>query len=249
MTAATASSADTTTGSTAVAPAWRRLCAIALVVSAVGDMAVQLLARTVIPPLLVFAFLSLVSAGLLRRPGRAGPIAALVVATLALLAGVPFVQGALAHPESPIDFLHGITSMVFRLTAAGAAIATLRHWSPAAARSTSMGLAAVSALAVIATLAATLLGGSDAALAGDVTVQARNATWGPQTLSVDAGNGVLVDNADGFRHTFSVRDTDLSVELPAWQSKRVAVDLAPGSYELFCAVPGHEAMTGTLEVR
>jgi uncharacterized cupredoxin-like copper-binding protein len=37
--------------------------------------------------------------------------------------------------------------------------------------------------------------------------------------------------------------------VPASQGVRVPIDLPTGSYEVICAVPGHEAMSGTLEVR
>ena len=105
------------------------------------------------------------------------------------------------------------------------------------------------ALAVVVSLGAFVLGGSDTAAAGDMTIQVRNASWGADTHTVQAGDHVFIDNADGFRHTFSVEGTSIDAELPAWQGRRVAIDLEPGAYKLSCAVPGHEFMTAELVVR
>jgi uncharacterized cupredoxin-like copper-binding protein len=59
---------------------------------------------------------------------------------------------------------------------------------------------------------------------------------------------VGVDNSHIFRHSFTVEETDIDVELPALQAVRVPIDLAAGTYTVICDVPGHEEMTGVLIV-
>ena len=230
------------------ASSWRRLASTLLLVAAGGDLAVQAFARTVIPPLLAFAVVSIAAAIWVRRGSRAGAVAALVVALLTLAAGAPFAGEALAHPESPIDFLHGVTSTVVRLLAGGAAVGALGRWSTSAARRAAAVAAVLGVLAIVVSGASFLRTGSDAQVAGDVEVGARGAQWTSATVTVASGGSVFVDNQDGFRHTFTVEDAGLSVELPAWQSARIPVDLEPGTYRLVCAVPGHETMTAELVV-
>jgi plastocyanin len=71
----------------------------------------------------------------------------------------------------------------------------------------------------------------------------------PARIAAATGDTLFVDNRDLFRHTFTVEGTDLDVELPATQGVRIPLELAPGSYEVVCAVPGHEFMQASLEVR
>ncbi len=67
-------------------------------------------------------------------------------------------------------------------------------------------------------------------------------------MRVTSGGSVYVSNADLILHTFSVESTTLSQPLPERRSVRLRVGLDPGTYQFFCAVPGHEAMTGVLVV-
>ena len=62
------------------------------------------------------------------------------------------------------------------------------------------------------------------------------------------GERLVVDNADPFRHTFTIEGAGVDVEIPAGRTVEVPLDLQPGTYDYICAVPGHEAMTGTLVV-
>lgn len=74
----------------------------------------------------------------------------------------------------------------------------------------------------------------------------------PDSLSVAAGSKLAVTNAGSVAHNLAIKDTDLrTADLNGGASE--TLDLAalkPGTYTLFCAVPGHEAagMKGTLTV-
>jgi plastocyanin len=123
-----------------------------------------------------------------------------------------------------------------------------RHSSPAGARR--FGVAAVglaAATVAVAAVAMATSSGEDAE-ADDVPVVLEEAAF-PERIAVASGSTLFLDNRDLFRHTFTVEGTDLDVELPAAQGVRIPIDLGPGSYEVTCAVPGHDFMRASLEVR
>ncbi len=75
--------------------------------------------------------------------------------------------------------------------------------------------------------------------------------------TLDAASGkVMFDftNASALPHNFAIRKAGsgevlaLSETVQDGATASIGVDLAPGIYEYFCAVPGHEAMKGTLYV-
>ena len=90
---------------------------------------------------------------------------------------------------------------------------------------------------------------SDGAGSDDVTVVAEKLAFAPMDLAMDvADSGVWVDNRDGIRHTFTIPELGVDLEIPALKAKRVDIDATPGTYQIICTVPGHETMTGTLTV-
>jgi plastocyanin len=205
--------------------------------------------RVVIPPLAVGALLTTVGIGLLRSRRRTG-IAVLGLTSLVMLAGS--LAGGMfvhfGHPESGVDWAHSLVGSSGRVVAIAAAIAAWRGASERSARRTGViSLGALGLVAVIA-LVATVATSGEAAEPGDVVAIVERAEF-PDGLTVDAGNVLHVDNRDLVRQTFTVEGTDIDVQLPARQGVRVPIDLTSGTYELVCEIPGHEAMTGTLEVR
>jgi hypothetical protein len=109
-----------------------------------------------------------------------------------------------------------------------------------------VGVFLVGAVGSIAIAAAT---DSVAALPGDVEVTAEQLMWAPEDISIDGSvTGIWIDNKDGIRHTFTIPELGIDVEVPALKARRVDIDAAPGSYQIICDVPGHESMTGTLIV-
>ena len=99
------------------------------------------------------------------------------------------------------------------------------------------------------------IAGADAvgARPGDLRMDTRDVAFHPANLRANAGDvGVIVHNKDLFWHTFTVNELNQSVSVPTGGTKRLALkDLAPGTYEFVCAIPGHESagMKGTLVVR
>jgi plastocyanin len=113
---------------------------------------------------------------------------------------------------------------------------------------------AVAGILVIALVFAVPALGADAAKrrAGDIVMVTRDTKFEPERLTAPAGDiGVIVKNDDLFWHTFTVTDLDANVTVATSGRKRLVMrDVAAGTYEFVCAIPGHESagMTGTLVV-
>lgn len=228
---------------------WVRLLAWTAGLVAAVDIIFFMLIAALIPPLAVGAVLTIVGLLLLRANKQRWGVGVLgVTSLLLLLASAPFAVDHLAHPESGIDWVHAVVAVFGRVLAIAIVVPAWRRASDTAVRRVrlaSLGaLAGILVIAAVATFATT----GETAEAGDVIAPVEEAAF-PTEIVVDRGGVVFVDNVDMFRHTFTVEGTGIDAELPALQGVRVPIDLAPGSYELICAVPGHEFMTGTLTVR
>jgi hypothetical protein len=87
-------------------------------------------------------------------------------------------------------------------------------------------------------------------LAAGRPVGGRDPSWGGSNLSADSTEvAVFVDNDDSIRHTFSIDTLEVNLEVPGGKATRVEFIAEPGTYEFYCAVPGHEDMRGELVVR
>jgi plastocyanin len=85
-------------------------------------------------------------------------------------------------------------------------------------------------------------------LAGDARVVTEFMSYDPDELVVAAGSGIWLENRDGVRHTFTVEGTDLDLNVPGNSAGRADIDLDPGTYQVICGVPGHEAMSLDLTI-
>ncbi|MBK8904764.1 MAG: cupredoxin domain-containing protein [Anaerolineaceae bacterium] len=81
----------------------------------------------------------------------------------------------------------------------------------------------------------------------------QNMQFGQDTVRLKAGEPVTfqLDNKDMYAHSFDVDELDWHVPMPA--NDAVVVDftaVAPGTYTIYCAVPGHReaGMVATLVV-
>ncbi len=84
-------------------------------------------------------------------------------------------------------------------------------------------------------------GGSDAP--STVEVDLAEFSIVPTDLEVAAGGTIEVTNAGSIEHDLEVVDGDVGTQmLAAGQSESLALgDLAPGTYEVRCTVPGHDS--------
>lgn len=227
---------------------WLRLLAWLAGTVAFVDLVFIALVREVIPPLVVGAALTGIGIGIVRRFPRSAAIVLGLTNLLLLVGALQFGAGHLAHPSSGIDFSHAAIGILGRLTAVGAAVMALRRTPPSGARrlaTVAVGLlGATLVVAAVATVAAT---GAEPDPDDVVTVIADHDF--AERIEVAAGDTVFVDNQEPFRHTFTVAGTAIDVDVPADQGVRIPIDLAPGTYEVICDIPGHEAMVTTLTVR
>lgn len=97
---------------------------------------------------------------------------------------------------------------------------------------------------------------SPAASQAGTTIHVRDFTLDPGTVSIAGSTVTLAVTNDGPTvHNVKIRDASGAVlfgtqDLREGQSETISGDVAPGSYVLFCSLPGHESLgiKGTLTV-
>ena len=215
---------------------------------ALGDVVFMALIPSLIPPLAAGVVLTLVGIAVVRRRPRVAVVVLGVTSAALLLAGIAFLSSHLAHPGSPVDFLHAVLAIVGRALAVVAAVGAWRRAAAAGARRLAAAALGLAGLAVAVSGVATLLTEDEATRDDDIPVVVAGSQF-PAAIVVEQGQTLHLDNQDVFRHTFTVPDTTFDVDLPATTTARAIVDLPPGSYDVICDIPGHEHMTAVLEVR
>ena len=241
---------EETPGAATDRQAWSRLIAIfGLVMVALGAF-ITAVAQEIIPPVVIIALLYLVIAGLVKfKPGKAGPIMGIVVSVLLVLVSATSAPASLAHPESALDWITTAVQVAVPLATIIAAVAYLRNWAPGPAKGLSLATAVILVVGSVVSIGAALAVEDDESLPGDEKLTAKEVEFRPEEIRVAAGTvAFFIDNRDPIRHTFKVEAIDVDQELPAHTSRRVEFQAAPGVYEYFCSVEGHEDMKGTLVV-
>lgn len=234
-------------GTTKSRKPWVRLLVGSVLISTTVDIAVMVLTGVVIPPVALGAVLSLVGLALLGRFPRGAVAALATISVLLVVTGAPFVVPLLAHPDAALDFFHAAVHLGGRLVAIIAAVGVWRHASAEAALwPARLAVAGLSAALVVAAVGVARTP-DEAPVAGDVPVAIADFAF-PTEVHVRSGGTIFAQNTDLVGHTFSVQGTDLSHQLPGRANLRFPVELEPGTYRLFCAVAGHEAMRATLVV-
>lgn len=230
-------------------PEWMRLSRVGAVVMVVFAAGLQLVARSVIPPVAVIGLVFLISAPFLRGPRRGLGLALAIFAALAFLGNVPYIVDDLRHPETPSTFvlqLAAIAGVAFAVAGGiGAFFARPVRWIRP------LMLAAAGAFIAGSLTSVAVAAGTDsvAALPDDFRLTAQQVMWGPDDIVLDeSATGIWIDNRDGVHHTFAIPELGIEVGVPGFKSTRVDIDAAPGKYEVVCTVPGHETMTATLTI-
>lgn len=110
-------------------------------------------------------------------------------------------------------------------------------------------------LVMVSVVAATSRGGSSDAsqvVAGPVPIALTEFALSPSAITVPKGGAIALSNNGTMAHNVSITGTSVvSPDLAAGEKATLDVSaLAPGTYEIFCAIPGHKdsGMTGTLIV-
>jgi plastocyanin len=92
-------------------------------------------------------------------------------------------------------------------------------------------------------------GGSDCTsqnatkLTGTLTI--KGSAFHPNCFSVASGSTISIANGDPRLHNFTVKGTDVHVQLPGGKTGEATAP-APGTYDFVCTL--HTAMTGTIIV-
>jgi plastocyanin len=205
-----------------------------------------------IPPVVIAAVLFLVAGLLARRPGKAGPIMAIVLSVLFLALNAPFIAPSLAVPASTTDFLFTVVAVIGTLVVLIAGIGTLRVREPAstgAPRNLMAGIAGLLILAIGVAVVARLNFESAVAAEGDLRLVTQDFEFSKDSITSDGGEvTVFVENKDSTLHTFTVEELDVDLQIPGGTAAKVSFEATTGSYEFIC-VPHESDMNGTLEVR
>jgi plastocyanin len=231
---------------------WRAALVAGAVAQILFNVAVMVVSGEAVPPVIVLSMLLAIGLLVLGNRHRAGAAILGVISLLHLATSSVFLAEGLIHPESFWDFWLGWSIVLAALLGVVAAIPVWRQKDDASGRARAVSLA-VGGLIVALRIAggvATAAYESDSSLGGDVALAARNVEFEPANLSAGGGEvAVFVKNDDSFRHTFSIDALDVDLELPGGKAVRVEFTAEPGTYEFYCAVPGHEDMKGELVVR
>jgi plastocyanin len=228
---------------------WLRLARGGAMVMAMWSIALQAFAQSLIPPVAVIGLVFLGFAPFLKGERRILGLVVAVFGVLAVAGNIEIILDELQNPDSAPAFILNLLSLVgVSLVVVGGLAAFLRRPS-GSIRTLAVGAAGVFIAGTVASLAIAAGTESDTARAGDVEVTARKVMWAPETIALDASDGGLwIDNRDGIRHTFTIPQLGIDVEVPALKARRIDIDAAPGQYQIICTVPGHETMTGTLTI-
>jgi FtsH-binding integral membrane protein len=226
---------------------WLRLARITALTMAAWSIALQAFAGVFIPPVLVLGLVFLVFSFFLRGERRRLGLAYAIVTAIAFLGNVPVIVDDLVHIDSAPTFVLTLVSLLAAAMAVVAGLGAFFGWSATPIRGVAVAAVVVLVLGSVVSIAASTNATNDVAAGSDVSVVAQRIEFSPDTLVMDeAAEGVWIDNRDGIYHTFTIEALGIDVEIPAFKSRRIDLNAAPGTYSYVCTIPGHETMTGAL---
>lgn len=228
---------------------WVRLARWAGFAIGAWSVLLQLMAGEFIPPVAAIGVVFVVLAGFLSGEQRRLAAVAAVLAVVALVGNLPLTIDELSNPSSTPAFVLTLLVSTSALVVLAAGVGAFFGWSADNVRVVALTGLGVLAIGVVVSLVSAAGVESETALATDTQVVARGVEFTQEEIVVSAGEvGVWVDNQDGIRHSFSVTELGVDLNVPGLKAQRVDFDASPGEYVVFCNVPGHETMTATLIV-
>lgn len=227
---------------------WIRLARAGAITMTAWMILLSALASTVIPPVIGIGLIALAFAIVLRTGRRKTAIGAALFAFVALLGDIGGLIDDLANPESTPGFILTTLVVLGGLVLIIGGLATFFGWPDRAVRAIATGVPVLAVgLVVFSAIAGSAVPEVEA-VDTDVQVVMESIQFQPEMVNADAGGGLWLDNRDGIRHTFTVEELGLNVDIPALKSARVDLDVPAGTYDVICEVRGHEHMTATLVV-
>ena len=225
---------------------WMRLArggAIGLVVFSLG---LQLVVG-LIPPVLVIGVVFGVLAVFLTGERRRLGLVASILAVLTIAGNAPFIVEDLAHPNAGWVFALTLLSVLAGVAVIIGGLGEFFRWSLGPIFAIAVTFGAILALGTVVSLVSAASEESVVAAAADVAVTAQGVQFGPTEIVLTADStGVWIDNKDGVRHTFTIDDLGIDLELPGNTARRADIEAPNGRYAVICEVPGHENMLATL---
>lgn len=201
--------------------------------------------------------IALVVAVLVAVTGRLF-VPALVVGVLLFLISSFASLNELGHPESFSDFVPALLRLVGSATAVAAGVGSLvqsrrRTLRPATDRQRTLVRVGAVALLLVPLASFVVTGTARTTIEradGAIVVDTSGDEFTPAALHVEPGRiRFLVRNDDAYAHTFSVDELEVDEYIGPRSDRFVAITVeAAGRYDLYCAINGHEGMTGTVVV-
>jgi plastocyanin len=232
---------------------WRRLQVVAALGVVASVVVPMIISMSVEPFLLSMAAPFVIGLLVMLRWPRVGAVLLGVVSLALLLFSAPFLAEALIHPESLGDFIPLVVLTLSLLVGVIAAIPSFRRGRmPDAASRLARTIAVVSGAIVVASgiVAVVAFAGieSEPARSGDILVVAEDIEFHPTRISADGSDvSVHVTNRDDTRHTFTIDELGVDLNVPPNSNQRVSFVADPGTYEFYCR-PHTPGMEGELVV-
>jgi plastocyanin len=186
---------------------------------------------------------------------RTGIVVLGVVLLAELLASAPFLTDALTHPETPGDFLPLTLFTVATLVGSVAAVPAFRaaqvHARPTSRSATPVAVSAVLVLVAATAVSIVAAGRVDSVTAqpGDVALTTKDFQFDTRTITTDTETvAVTVTNDDATRHTFTIDELGVDLNVPPGTTQRVTFPADTGTYRFYC-IPHATDMAGELVVR
>lgn len=240
---------ESDTGISTSTPSWMRVARGAAVTMVVWSIFLQITLGEVILPVLIIGLIFLAFVPFLSGERKRLGLALAVFTFVAVAGNAPIIIDDLLHPDSTPTFVLTLFSVVTALVVFTAGLGAFFRWPATLIRIATVAAGTVFVIGAVASVVAGSNASSDVAVAGDVLVAAENVEYAPDAVSLDsAGGGVFVENRDGVRHTFTIEELGVDLDIPALKSRRIDIDAPAGTYTFLCTVPGHENMKGTLTI-
>jgi len=233
-----------------ISSVWRLVARIAALTWLAWAVVLTIAIGGLEPFVLITAAVPLLAwAATLWRPNRITFTIFGALGLLAILFFSPTILEDIVHPESAFGFNTTIVPTLASLLMIGVGVAAWTGLGNRSATRSWVTAAVLFTVGLVVSVVAALGLEDDETQAGDVSLVAESAEWSTESLSATGGTvAVFVRNEDPVRHTFSIDELDIEVELPAGTDRRVEFSAPAGTYTFFCAVTGHDSMTGTLVV-
>jgi heme/copper-type cytochrome/quinol oxidase subunit 2 len=222
----------------------------------------MILIGQLIPPLTIFALLSLVVAAVVATGWRWAPLLGAIWSSLVIGANLENVVHDLTHPEAFRSFALVLIALAVAIVGIGAGVgASIQNYRAGERRAprwltpalmTLVGLCVGALLIAAIPRSSTATGVSAEVMATLPIVSTTNHQFDQREIRARVGETIALrlENNDTGMHSFDIDALNVHVPmLPGKSGLALFKVTEPGTYRFYCAVPGHQMMQGTLIVQ